>query len=128
MAEMETYDNNDIDACSSHNTRDSMDPDTISNISSELSSILKELEAFSEEPTPSLNRKSDINGAAMIEAKKSPSVWQRRRPPYERQGNVEMKDMHFRTVPSNKANWYGTPMKDSGDGLHKCTDDLQTSF
>eukprot|EP00794_Sanderia_malayensis_P003346 gene3346-3835_t len=132
-AESETYDNVDIDAASSNNTRDSMDPDTISNISSELSSILKELEAFSGETSPCLNRKKEpSSGAANSDANRSPSVWQRRKAPNiaQRQNNVEMRDIHYGTVPSStsKTDWYGVNLKDSGDGLHKCTDDLYTSF
>eukprot|EP00795_Rhopilema_esculentum_P014688 gene14688-5782_t len=128
----ERYDNVDDellgdDDTTTRDSKGSMDPDRMSNISNELTTILKELEAFSSDTTsPTIPRKVGTSTEANGHANKSP-VWQKRRPPYERQGNVEMTDIRFGTVPSSRPNWYGD-IKDSGDGLHRCTDDLYTSF
>lgn len=130
----EKYDNvddvNENDAASNHDSKGSMDPDRISNISNELTCILKELEAFgSDAATPSVPRKVDKAGGSDGHTNNghcTSPVWQKRRPVHEKQNNVEMSDIRFGTGQRQRTNWYGE-MKDSGDGLHTYPGDLYTS-
>lgn len=117
------------DIISHHESKESTDPDRISNISNELTCILKELEAFSSDAaTPSLPRKvgkpSNVNKDNSVSS--GSPIWQKRRPPYERQENVEMTDVRSETGQQTGPDWYGE-MKDSGDGLHTYTDNFFTS-
>ena len=128
----ERYDNvdyiNDNEVISCRGSKDSTDPDRISNISNELTCILKELEAFgSDTATPSVPRKTGKTASANGHANSTSSpVWQKRRPPYERQASMEMTDVQIGTGQRHRTDWYGE-MTDSGDGLRKYPDDLYTS-
>ena len=127
----EKYDNidyDDNDLRSSHGSKGSTDPDRISNISNELTCILKELEAFSSDTaTPSIPRKTGKAASANADTNIASSpVWQRRRPPYERQASVELTDIHSGTSQRYRTDWYGE-ITDSGDGLRKHPDNVYTS-
>ena len=128
----EKYDNvdfvDDTDAISSKGSKGSTDPDRISNISNELTCILKELEAFSSDTaTPVVPRKTGKAASANGHADLTSSpVWQKRRPPYERQASVEMTDIRPATGQRYRTDWYGE-VKDTGDGLRNYSDDLYTS-
>jgi len=128
----EKYDNvdfvDDTDAISSKGSKGSTDPDRISNISNELTCILKELEAFSSDTaTPVVPRKTGKAASATGHADMASSpVWQKRRPPYERQASVEMTDIRPATGQRYRTDWYGE-VKDTGDGLRNYQNDLYTS-
>ena len=128
----ERYDNvdyaDDNDVISSKSSKGSTDPDRISNISNELTCILKELEAFSSDTaTPSVPRKTGKAASRNGYANSTSSpIWQRRQSPCERETTVELTDIRPGTAQRYRTDWYGE-IKDSGDGLRKCPDDLYTS-
>ena len=98
------------------------DTDSISDISSELSSILKELESFSTDPLV-----DDINSSPpemkTFPTKRSVGYRKNSRGPRQRDEPLEMTDIQYATgPPARMAGKRSKKTKDPGDGLHGLTD------